>query len=141
MARVERTGRATDPAGRTVARWTVLCALLLGLFLMHGSPASAAGCHRTAETAVSAHHAGAHTMQGSAREAVRAPGAHEGSAVDCVSTQARDHLPPAGPAAGVPWPHPQPSATGPLPTGGAESGRAPPDGGRELLIRVCVARR
>ncbi|MFF0389778.1 hypothetical protein ACFYS8_13950 [Kitasatospora sp. NPDC004615] len=137
---MERTGRATDPAGRTVARWAVLCALLLGLFLMHGSPASAAGCHRETATAA-APHLGAHVMDGGGRVAVRAPGAHEGAMVDCVSTPARDQLPPAGPSATVPWTHPQPSAAGPLRAGGAEGGRAPPDSGRELLIRVCVARR
>jgi hypothetical protein len=27
------------------ARWTAVCGLLLGLFLMHGAPSSATGCH------------------------------------------------------------------------------------------------
>ncbi|MFJ5922824.1 DUF6153 family protein [Kitasatospora sp. NPDC092948] len=138
---MERTGRATDPGGRTVARWAVLCALLLGLFLMHGSPASAAGCHRVAAAAVTAHPMDAHAGEGSARAAVRAPGAHEGSAVDCVSTPARDQLHPTGPTAAAPWTHPPATAAGPLRAGGSEGGRAPPDGGPELLIRLCVARR
>ncbi|WP_073818005.1 hypothetical protein [Kitasatospora sp. CB01950] len=138
---MERTGRASDPAGRTVARWAVLCALLLGLFLMHGSPASAAGCHRTTESPAAAHHTAAHADEGSARAAVRAPGAHEGAAVDCLATPARDRLPHTAPPAAVPWSHPQPVAADPLHATAAGGGRAPPDGGRDLLLRICVARR
>ncbi|MFD8599017.1 hypothetical protein ACFV1L_28845 [Kitasatospora sp. NPDC059646] len=139
---MERSGRTTGPAGRTVARWAVLCALLLGLFLMHGSPASAAGCHRPEGTSPVTAHSGAHADERGGRVSAAAPGAHGRSSVDCVSTQARDRSPLAGPSAAAPWSHPQPPAlTGPLRTGGAESGRSPPDGGRELLTRVCVARR
>ncbi|MGW4382118.1 hypothetical protein [Kitasatospora sp. NPDC004531] len=138
---MERAVRVSHPAGRTVARWAVLCALLLGLFLMHGSPASAAGCH-PAEGAAMAAHPGAHADEGGGRVAAGAPGAHGRTSADCVSTPARDRAPLAGPSAAAPWSHPQPPAVaGPLRTGGAETGRSPPDSGRELLTRVCVARR
>ncbi|MFF2039570.1 hypothetical protein ACFVVX_04020 [Kitasatospora sp. NPDC058170] len=36
--------------GRAVARLLLLCALLAGLFLMHGSPTSAGGCHEPRPT-------------------------------------------------------------------------------------------
>ncbi|MFJ1756595.1 hypothetical protein [Kitasatospora sp. NPDC088134] len=173
---MERTA-ATSPAptGRTAARWAVLCALLLGLFLMHGSPASAAGCHP--ETVATAHGAGLHgagsggagsqaagsyaavlhdagpqgaglpeaepagTVAGG-RQVVNLPMRQGSSAEACVSIQARDRVSPAAPAtAAAPWTHPRPpGAAAPAAGGRAGEGRAPP-GGRELLLRVCVARR
>ncbi|GAA1086645.1 hypothetical protein [Kitasatospora arboriphila] len=132
--------------GRTTgARTAVLCALLLGLFLMHGSPASAAdGCHtdrRTGVPAVAAHPHGS-AVRAAGGPAVRAPQPY-GTGGHCVSTQARGGAP-------LPAPGPAPlcgdgAAAGPdgpgaAPTAG-ESGRAPPDGGRGLLLKVCVARR
>ncbi|KDN84269.1 hypothetical protein KCH_40600 [Kitasatospora cheerisanensis KCTC 2395] len=120
----------------------MLCALLLGLFLMHGSPASAAGCHRAEDAEVMTHR-GAHAEETGGRVTAGAPGAHGRSSADCVSTQARDRSSLTGPpAAAAPWTHPQPPAVaGPLRSCGAQSGRSPPDGGRELLTLVCVTRR
>ncbi|WP_033217727.1 hypothetical protein [Kitasatospora phosalacinea] len=167
----ERTARATDPApaGRTAARWAVLCALLLGLFLMHGSPASATGCHparptpadtstsapastpagtpastpmtapMTAPTAGRGHHGD--DPHGDGRPTATAPVRHGSPASACVSTQARDRLPLPAPGAALPGVLPQPPLAGPPCTGAERGGRAPPGGGRELLIRVCVARR
>ncbi|WP_143686957.1 hypothetical protein [Streptomyces sp. TLI_171] len=140
---MERTGRATEPApaGRTAARWAVLCALLLGLFLMHGSPASAAGCHRMAPEPSAGAAGLRHDLDGHAERSVTGPVPHGSSAAACVSTQARDPLPLTAPGAAVPWTHPRPPSARPVAAGDAGGGRAPPGGGRELLLRVCVARR
>ncbi|WP_285733723.1 hypothetical protein [Kitasatospora phosalacinea] len=145
----EWTARATGaaPAGRTAARWTVLCALLLGLFLMHGSPASATGCHpaQTPRTAHPAHPARtAHPARpGHAADhpAVSTPLPHGSSASACVSTPARDRLPLPAPGPALPPAPPHPQLAGPPGTGAERGGRAPPDGGRDLLLLVCVARR
>ncbi|MFC8715854.1 DUF6153 family protein [Kitasatospora sp. NPDC057198] len=149
--RTGRTGRATDPApaGRSAARWAVLCALLLGLFLMHGSPASAADCHAattatTATTTAAAARAttkAAHGGHGDDHPSATGPVRHGGSASSCVSTQARDRLPLPAPGPALPPAPPHPPLAGPPGTGTERGGRAPPDGGRELLLRVCVARR
>ncbi|PBC78507.1 hypothetical protein BX265_3279 [Streptomyces sp. TLI_235] len=156
--------------GRTTgARAAVLYAVLLGLFLMHGNPASAAGsCHgdgRPGRPAASAHAAmPAPSMRpvpmrpvpmpavpthrtGSAGPTTGGPAVRAaqpyGTAWHCVSTQARGGAP-------LPAPGPAPLAgdgaiadpggPGALPAAGA-SGRAPPAGGRGLLLKVCVARR
>ncbi|MEU5388842.1 hypothetical protein [Kitasatospora cineracea] len=159
--RAERAGRATGPAaaGRTAARWAVQCALLLGLFLMHGSPASATGCHpASASPSVSAspspsaspsasppapapHAATGHTRPREDRPSANPTMGHGSSAAACVSTQARDRVPVPAPGAALPPHPPLLPLTGPGPAGVERGGRAPPDGGRELLIRVCVARR
>ncbi len=148
--RAGRTARATGPA--TGARWAVLCALLLGLFLMHGSPASATGCHpasaspppapASAPPSASASHAATgHTRSGEDRPTATAPVRQGSSAAACVSTQARDRASVPAPGAALPPHPPLPALTGPCPAGVERGGRAPPDGGRELLVRVCVARR
>ncbi|WAL73006.1 hypothetical protein OU787_16735 [Kitasatospora sp. YST-16] len=153
----ERTGRATGPAaaGRTAARWAVLCALLLGLFLMHGSPASATGCHPASASssppapvsplpspsAPASHAATGHTRPGEDRPSANPAMGHGSSVAACVSTQARDRVPVPAPGAALPPHPPLLPLTGPGPAGVERGGRAPPDGGRELLIRVCVARR
>ncbi|MEV4559838.1 hypothetical protein AB0K51_22965 [Kitasatospora sp. NPDC049285] len=142
---MQRTGRTPVPAGsRTAARWALLCALLLGLFLMHGSPTGAAGCHpqppaAAGESSPHAATAGADERTPAAAAAPYRPG-HAGAA-SCVSTQARDHAPLAAPGPATVWtgavalahPRVRPAADG--------RGRAPPEGGRELLTRVGVARR
>ncbi|MER5686202.1 hypothetical protein [Streptomyces sp. NPDC002205] len=128
-----------------VSRLLVLCAVLLGLFLMHGAPANAAeGCHgsmgTTSPMAMSAGH-------------MDLPSEHSGAHVDpvmtgmggelCVSTPARDRLPL--PSVGLL------SAVGLVPMVvwgllGARTGmrgparRGPPFGGRGLLLQVCIAR-
>ncbi|MFF4339394.1 hypothetical protein ACFY00_05565 [Kitasatospora sp. NPDC001540] len=152
-ARATGTEPAPVPAGRTAARWAVLCALLLGLFLMHGSPASATGCHpaqtaHPAQAAQTAHPAqtaqAAHPARhgpAADRPAVSTPLSHGSSASACVSTPARDRLPLPAPGPALPPAPPHPPLAGPSCTGAERGGRAPPDGGRDLLLLVCVARR
>ncbi len=155
------------PTGRTATRWAVLCALLLGLFLMHGSPASATGCHpaqpprmvgmvNTAATAgmtSAAEMARAAGTAGTARTTAHAahrPGArhpavstslpHGSSASACVSTPARDRLSLPAPGSALAAAPPRLPSAGPPCSGAERGGRAPPGGGRELLLLVCVAR-
>ncbi|BAJ29821.1 hypothetical protein KSE_40290 [Kitasatospora setae KM-6054] len=136
----------------------MLCALLLGLFLMHGSPASATGCHPAAPVpaphhapaadptmaaAPAPHHAPA---VGSARPgadpaSATVPVRHGSSASGCVSTQARDRAPVPAPGAALPPHPPLPPLAAPGGAGAERGGRAPPDDGRDVLLRVCVARR
>lgn len=133
--------------GGAVPRFGVLCALLLGLFLMHGSPAAAVGCHRAA--AVDAH-----------RPDVSRPDVHRldphrhpaGTPANALTVQRADGLCVAarGRAEGASLPQPGPAPLGTVatpPAGGAAppavaaSGcRAPPDRGREVLLQVCVSR-
>ncbi|MET7313339.1 hypothetical protein ACWD7C_24070 [Streptomyces sp. NPDC005134] len=142
---------------RGVARLLALCAVLLGLFLMHGAPATAAeGCHGAMsgapmpaghDTAVmaSAAHAFVTPVSSPVMAQAGAQQASGASAMDgamCVSTPARHRIP--------------------LPTGGllavvavlaaaflavrppafGRTGRRgpPPPGGRSLLLTVCIAR-
>ncbi|WP_143120492.1 hypothetical protein [Actinacidiphila alni] len=135
-----------------------VCAVLFGLFLMHGAPASAqGGCHggpmgamptHAAPTADAAPAVMAHTAPPSA------PGATTGtpkggatvvvtpSGATCWATPVRERAPLTG------WAQ---ATLAVLPLLGAESGslcagsrrerwRGPPPGGRSLLLRVCVAR-
>jgi hypothetical protein len=144
-----RTGR------RAVARLLAVCAVLFGLFLMHGAPATAApGCHgETAASAltphhaqVSGHHADAATAPAAGARAPQAvpsaPSAGDGSV--CVAVAPRERL-----LAPVVWVLAALALV--VFYAGAGSGwwaaarqvarRGPPDGGRELLLRVCTARR
>ncbi|MGW8725074.1 hypothetical protein ACWGNF_03435 [Streptomyces sp. NPDC055808] len=138
-------------SGRTrgvgFSRFLVLCAVLFGLFSMHGAPASAAGgCHGDLAMAtpmgapMSMGHA---TMSGDhiGRQATSVTPPMSGEV--CVSTPARDRLPAA--AAGL---------FGVLglvvlvvrglagrrTTPFARARRGPPLHGRGLLLQVCVAR-
>ncbi|MFE2988488.1 hypothetical protein [Streptomyces sp. NPDC059262] len=135
---------------RGIARLLALCAVLFGLFLMHGAPATAAeGCHSAMPVAapMSEGHADA-AMESATPPAMTHAGAQQASqamlmdGTTCVSTPAR-HL-------------------NPLPTGGlmaivavlataflvgrpvalGRTGRRgpPPPGGRSLLLQVCIAR-
>ncbi|AUY50638.1 hypothetical protein [Streptomyces sp. CB01881] len=133
--------------GRAAARLLLLCALLAGLFLMHGSPTSAGGCHRpepaaapvmAAAHAVAQHHGGPDTAAG-----LTAPRTHGDGrpAVSCVSARDRD-----GAALPAPGPYAL-AATALLPAAlagprrrPADGPRAPPAAGRGLLLRKCVAR-
>ncbi|MDT0453405.1 DUF6153 family protein [Streptomyces hesseae] len=141
---------------RALARLPAVCAVLLGLFLMHGAPASAAtGCHAAMEeqhvTAPAEHAAhGEHrTVAGMAPAASRSSTHMDSQAVTgehgtlCVATAARDRFPlptiwllAAAAFAGL-------AAWGlvrrRMAAGGAGR-RGPPDGGRALLLRKCVAR-
>ncbi|MEU9101364.1 hypothetical protein [Streptomyces sp. NPDC048361] len=145
-----RTGRAE------LIRLAVLCAVLFGLFSMHGAPASAAaGCHGEMAmpapvTALPPAMGHASMVEDTAMSAVSAerPGhqvapAATGAAGElCVSTPARER-----------WPL---SAAGLLALFGLvvlvvrqlagpraafrAARRGPPRGGRSLLLQVCVAR-
>lgn len=140
-----------QPSERGSARLIAVCAVLLGLFLMHGAPATAAeGCHGAMPSVTVPMHDGhaASTMTSPAppttAQSAQASRAGDGSGmhgVQCVSTPAheRNPLPAAGLyAAGallVAWfPAGLRAATG------WTRRRGPPAGGRDLLIQVCVAR-
>ncbi|MFD9597540.1 hypothetical protein ACFWA9_32965 [Kitasatospora sp. NPDC059973] len=135
--------------GRAAARPLLLCALLAGLFLMHGSPTAPGGCHRPAAVAVagSAGHRAAVAHHAAPADAPRLDGRRAPDAapqaVPCVSARDREGagLPAAAPlAAGAAAVLPavrMPSAPRERRTTGP---RAPPDAGRRLLLRVCVAR-
>ncbi|MFD0275770.1 hypothetical protein ACFVHB_17955 [Kitasatospora sp. NPDC127111] len=156
--------RSGGRGGRAAARLPLFCALLAGLFLMHGSPTSAGGCHQPEPTAAAAvavapdgtpgspgHHAAPATepvadpaAAPATARALAAPGtAPEAGhpAVSCVSTRDRD-------GAGLPAPGPAALAvTAVLPAAlagphrrSADGPRAPPAAGRRLLLRMCVAR-
>ncbi|WP_327365458.1 hypothetical protein [Streptomyces sp. NBC_01217] len=143
-----------------VSQSLVLCAVLLGLFLMHGAPASAAeGCHgATAVTSdlsmsmtASMTSGNGHTAMvgdhgttraasaddhGTPRAAAALPGMNGES---CVSTHARDRLLPLLMALGLVvlavW------ALGTRRTAvRGPARRGPPFAGRDLLLQVCVAR-
>ncbi|WP_328891994.1 hypothetical protein [Streptomyces sp. NBC_00316] len=135
---------------RGVARLLALCAVLLGLFLMHGAPATAAGgCHGEMTAPAAMHEAPTAVAMESMTPPVMA---HSGAqqAADtaamhgalCVSTPARDKTPlpigglvavaailAAGYLAGRPWALGRTGRRGP-----------PPSGGRSLLLQVCIAR-
>ena len=131
-------------------RWALACALLLGLFLMHGAPVSAAGCHDAmagmspvAGAAVAGHmHTQAPGLGMSSHGKANAAASVLTGGGLCVSIEA-----PRG--VGLPavlllavlvgsWYLPKmvPWTIG---RGGSRRGD-PPDGGRGLLLRVCVAR-
>ncbi|MFB7915604.1 hypothetical protein [Streptomyces sp. NPDC056061] len=126
-------------------RLLVLCAVLCGMFLMHGAPASAVeGCHdamaMSAAPPVPVRAGTGPLAQADERGTVHAapdlPGA---TGESCVSTQARDRLVPLPAALGsvllAAWFLPG--------RGGAPRGpvrRGPPYAGRGLLLQVCVAR-
>ncbi|MFI6471051.1 hypothetical protein ACIBL5_12465 [Streptomyces sp. NPDC050516] len=131
--------------GAGLSRLLVLCAVLFGLFAMHGAPASAAaGCHgEMAEPApvtapMKPMNAGHEDVRGQQHAAPVVSGM--GGEL-CVSTPARERLPLA--------------AAGLLAVLGlvvlvvsalcrtglfAEARRGPPLSGRGLLLQVCVAR-
>ncbi|MFE9637134.1 hypothetical protein [Streptomyces sp. NPDC006463] len=142
-----------------LARLIAVCAALLGLFLMHGAPASAAGdCHdvvtASMATAPGGHAASAASAAPAAAAPVvlhhpmAAPNEHtvaetgpEAHGTSCVSTAPRDQLPlPAGALAlalAITL-----LAAWSLRTGWAlgRTGRRGPPGGRRLLLNVCIAR-
>ncbi len=139
-----------EQAGRTgVTRLLLLCAVMLGIFLMHGAPSAATGgCHEAAGGSVllTGHHPAAMT-------AVPDPPAPSGSAAHpvsasqpdgslCVSTAARERgrLPVAGLLALVLF-FVAGRVAGFGPAGAPLRGRrGPPRYGRELLLQVCIAR-
>ncbi|MFE3179544.1 hypothetical protein ACFXKR_01405 [Streptomyces violascens] len=144
----ERTRRAGLP------RLLVLCAVLFGLFSMHGAPANAAvGCHgETAMTApptarMAAPMSTAHAdMRADTQASMR--GEHHAAPVTtgmggelCVSTPARERLPLAAAGLLAALGLVVLVASGLRRTGlFVAARRGPPLGGRGLLLQVCVAR-
>lgn len=131
-----------------VARLLVVCGVLLGVLLMHGSPATAAsGCHDTMTVSTSMPGESTADMILGNAPAVHAAGATHVAdqaamgGASCLATVMRGgpHLPLPGLlcfavalAAGVLLARPgRPVDCG---------RRGPPGGGRSLLLRVCVAR-
>lgn len=139
------SGESTRRTG--IARLPALCAILLGLFLMHGSPAAAVdGCHGRTGPAVVMHD-GHDPATASPEPARTRPGTFRaaddmaGHGTLCVATPAEQRIPlPVAPLTGLfalaalafwavhrAW---RPGGTG----------RRGPPGGRGLLLQVCVAR-
>ncbi|GHH60468.1 hypothetical protein GCM10018781_05210 [Kitasatospora indigofera] len=158
------TSGSSGTRERATAQLLLLCAVLAGLFLMHGSPAAAGDCHRAlgampgppAVAAAAGHRhapmteASPATAPVTAATGVRAaevsapppaaPGPHARDTL-CLATKARDGaaLPAPGPATGasaVVLPAVVAAGCG----GSAGRSRAGPGGGRHILLRVCVAR-
>ncbi|GHI02915.1 hypothetical protein AQI88_03030 [Streptomyces cellostaticus] len=145
--------RGVDRAnGPGISRLLTLCAVLLGLFLMHGSPTAATGgCHgemSTAPSAPSLHDGHADAMAG-AEPAQPRPDAVQVQAMDgmaahgalCVAAPAQKQIPlPLAPLIGIlaiaalaAW------AVHHAGSAGGTRRRGPP-GGRDLLLQVCIAR-
>ncbi|MEU8033476.1 hypothetical protein AB0C13_33440 [Streptomyces sp. NPDC049099] len=137
---------------RGAARLLAVCAVLFGLFLMHGAPAAAAeGCHGVMSAASpmpSGHDTAAlltlHAPTGHGPgPAVRAVDVSRMPGVLCVSTPAHEWTPlpapglltVAGAAVLALW-----TLTRLRATADGRGRRGPPDGGRELLLQVCIAR-
>ncbi|MGW4385504.1 hypothetical protein [Streptomyces sp. NPDC004685] len=136
---------------RGMARLLTLCAVLFGLFLMHGAPATAAeGCHgaMAAAAPMSEGHADA-AMEFATPPAmthVSGPQASQARVMDgttCVSTPARDlnPLPTGGLMAVVAVLATAAFLVGRPVALGRTGRRGPPSpGGRSLLLQVCIAR-
>ncbi|MET8451992.1 hypothetical protein [Streptomyces sp. NPDC005209] len=143
-----RTGR------RGIARLSAVCAVLLGLFLMHGAPATAAeGCHGAAPLMAAAPMTDGHDPAGVTTGASTAhtfgpavPAADTSGTAGtlCVSTPAHERSPLPAPGllavagAGVAalWVLSRLRAAAADTTGR----RGPPACGRQLLLQVCTAR-
>ncbi|MEV7386437.1 MULTISPECIES: hypothetical protein [unclassified Streptomyces] len=141
-------GRMRGPGG---ARLLALCAVLFGLFLMHGSPATVAGgCHgEVGSTPVVRHTEHGSPMTATVEVtqvrtdtvAIQSMDGMAGHGNLCLATPAQNKIPlPAAPLAALfvfaalaawalrrAW---NPGGTG----------RRGPPGGRGLLLQVCVAR-
>ncbi|MGW2110351.1 hypothetical protein [Streptomyces sp. NPDC001948] len=146
-------GRTRTPGA---SRLLVLCAVLLGLFLMHGAPASAAeGCHGAMTVTAAAPapgpvqataghegmpatagHAAVRAEHGSARAAAAMPGMNGES---CVFTHARDRVLPLLMALGLVLLAVRAPAGRRTDVRGPAR-RGPPLAGRGLLLQVCIAR-
>lgn len=133
-------GRTRTPGG---SRLLVLCAVLCGLFLMHGAPASAAeGCHdATAVTApvsmtTTAGHPAVRGEHDPARVAAARP-ATDGES--CVFTHARDRVLPLLMALGLVLLAVR-ALAGRRTAVRGPARRGPPFAGRDLLLQVCIAR-
>ncbi|MFE2379754.1 hypothetical protein [Streptomyces sp. NPDC059398] len=154
--------------GRATARLAAVCAVLFGLFLMHGAPATAAGgCHGApsgnavmpgglgatamasghgarAMTSAGAHEATVHSGPGlRADTAFRAGPEQPMRGAVCVSTPARDHtsLRQAGLSALAVVALLAARVLNGRPVLLGRTGKGgPPGSGRSLLLQVCIAR-
>ncbi|MFJ2633446.1 hypothetical protein ACIO6U_16130 [Streptomyces sp. NPDC087422] len=137
-------------------RLLAVCAVLLGLFFMHGAPASASeGCHGAPMAMSMGTDMGIARMSTTAPVAAtthstphvrpQAPAPHvakTGSGGTCWATPVRARAPLTG-WAQVAFAVPPLLGAGLAASGTAPSRdrrRAPPPGGRAILLRVCVAR-
>ncbi|KIF02293.1 hypothetical protein PL81_30810 [Streptomyces sp. RSD-27] len=132
-----------------IARLVALCAVLLGLFLMHGAPATAAeGCHSAMSHGTPMDDGHRHAAMSPAAEttshgvilASSMLGTGGGS---CVSTPAHERLslPAPGLLAVVVFGALTAALSARLRAAGGGTGRrGPPHRGRDLLNRVCIAR-
>ncbi|AOR37195.1 hypothetical protein BFF78_19765 [Streptomyces fodineus] len=154
---------------RSAVRPCVLVAVLLGLFLMHGGPAAAAGgCHggmpdttamrsgsgsapASGHAVMAAHPAerslAAHSMAAAPADrplavgAKAVPRAHDAMpGALCLAVTPRSEIPSApAAAAGLVVPVALVLPWARRASGGTRR-RGPPGGGRELLLQVCIAR-
>lgn len=144
---------------RGLPRLSAVCALLLGLFLMHGAPATAAeGCHGAVPSVAAAHTSDGHAafamtpaqMRATAQTratahsapAFRAAPSAGMSGERCVSTPAQERNPLPAPAllAAVAALSAEWSSAAWRAAIGRLRRRGPPTGGRDLLTLVCIAR-
>ncbi|MFJ8002976.1 hypothetical protein [Streptomyces fagopyri] len=142
---------------RGVTRLLAVCAVLFGLFFMHGAPATAAGgCHGAMpamsspmSSSMSDGHDLAPVTMGHAPGArqpglsVRHADASGMPGVQCVSTPASQRIPLPTPGLLAPAAVAVPAFW--MPAGlraavGRTGRRGPPTSGRDLLHQVCVAR-
>ncbi|TXS00677.1 hypothetical protein EAO73_25945 [Streptomyces sp. col6] len=144
------SGGAAGRPGST--RLAAVCVLLLGLFLMHGAPATAAeGCHGAMPSMAASAQQG-HTASAMAPAQMQdtvhgAPVFRAGDGAGmrgalCVSTPAPERNPLPAPALlafaaalSAGWA----SAAWRAAVNGTRR-RGPPAGGRDLVTRVCIAR-
>ncbi|WP_405779264.1 hypothetical protein OG512_03670 [Streptomyces sp. NBC_01378] len=136
---------------RGIARLVAVCAVLFGLVLMHGSPASAAeGCHGSMPAPASmtagheaspmaTAHAPATHHPGLTLQAARAGGM---PGVLCVATPAHERIPLPAPGLLAVAAVTVPAAWTParLRALGGSGLRGPPAGGRDHLLQACIAR-
>jgi hypothetical protein len=143
VAGTRRTGR------RGIARLLMVCAVLAGLFLMHGAPASAAeGCHGAMSAPTTMGGGTTAGMQPAGHGAMAHPGGVQAAAPSamhgevCVSTAARERapLPGGGLLAVVAVLAAVFLVSRPAVRGRPGRGGRPPPGGRGLLLQVCIAR-
>lgn len=141
----------SETSTRGVARLLAVCAVLLGLFLMHGAPASAAdGCHGTMPQAAPMAGGHDHTTMNSSptpdasgdHPTVQAAPPTGMSGALCVATPAPERmpLPPPGLLAVAVMAVLAAALGGRLWAGASIRRRGPPGGGRDLLLRACIAR-
>ncbi|MGW3209164.1 hypothetical protein [Streptomyces sp. NPDC001135] len=144
---------STQTGRRGIARLLAVSALLFGLFLMHGAPATAAeGCHGTmpamaASSMDGVHHAAVMTPAPAAPHGsslgVRAADTSGMPGMWCVSTPAHERVPLPAPGllvvAGAGALALCAMARRRAPADGTGR-RGPPAGGRGLLLQVCIAR-